>query len=281
MFNAVGCAIMLLEKGEWRMAKEHYELLALFMRYWFVFLIVMIAWRATRQMLKERHQHNRILRSLPDAGLVGEIVDIKTSEAYPLPREGFISCKPSADIRLKNLDKRFELHFEFIDSKGIQLSPLGRRSSALLDGVSVKNNPYALHGTYLEIGGYVLRFRLFEGLKVPKRTPKTKENIQDYIPSFENTWTFAVEPPQYEADVQYNMQDDDKYTDNYLIQDTQRETQENYEDSPYEHEERFDDGSYFKPANYAYNVNNTNEINENEYFSHEQRSKEQEEQNNG
>lgn len=243
------------------MAKEQYELLALFMRYWFVFLIVMIVWRAMRQMLKERHQHKKILKSLPDAGLVGEIVDTKTNEAYPLPREGYISSKASADIRLKNLSKKNELHFEFLESKGIQVIPVGRRSFALLDGEPVKNKPYAMHGTYLEVGSYVLRFRLFEGLKVPQRTPKIKENIQEYNMALENTWTFAVEPPQYDADTAYNMQSDVQhiYPEDYLIQHDQHNTIEYGENFPYEQEERFDDGSYFKPVNYGYDMRKSND----------------------
>ncbi|MDO5022920.1 MAG: hypothetical protein Q4E07_06245 [Eubacteriales bacterium] len=252
------------------MAKEHYELLALFMRYWFVFLTAMIVWRAVRQMARERHQHKRILKSLPDAGLVGEIVDTKTSEAYPLPREGFISSKSFADIRLKNLKKGTTLHFEFIEKKGIQLSGVGRSSSALADGTPVKNKPYALHGTYLEIGGYVLRFRLFEGLNVPNRVQKRKQtvdvqSVKEYSPTLENTWVYAIEPPQYEVD--NNIKSELEYTVpqniDYAVQDIEMQVYE--EESP---EVLYQDGAYFKPIGEEYyqQENNIDYSDGEEYF---------------
>ncbi|MGI6738356.1 MAG: hypothetical protein ACOX54_03025 [Christensenellales bacterium] len=190
------------------MARENYELLALFMRYWFVFLMLVISIRAVRLMAKERHEYKKLIDSLPDAGLIGEIVDITTGNSYPLPREGDISNKAGADIRLIYLPRSLSIHFEFVPRKGIRLSPVKRNTTALMDGIPLYERPYALHGSYIQAGSYTLRVRLFEGVDVPysKRLSTSMDDSEGWS---ERTWDFAAD------DYLYHMQTDVNYESDY------------------------------------------------------------------
>lgn len=177
-----------------------YTLLSLGMRYWFLLLMILTLARAFFLMWQDRRGYHRALRHLPDAGLVGEVVDMDTGKSQPLPREGLIGSGRSCDIRLGGLRRR-ELEFVFRNGLGLKLIPLHRRHYALLDGRPLvksrflrigkppdawqggdsmadsepltEKNAYALHGTILEINGKTLRFRLFAGLNLPRRMEMT------------------------------------------------------------------------------------------------------------
>lgn len=146
-----------------------YELLALGMRYVFLLLLLLLLLRAAFLMRKEQRSYRRTLRQLPDAGLVGEVVDLDTGKGYPLPREGMLGSGRSCDVRLLGLRRR-EVEFVFRQGLGLRLIPIHQKHHGLLDGEALGRKPaYALHGTVLEIRGLRLRFRLFAGLDMPKR----------------------------------------------------------------------------------------------------------------
>lgn len=150
------------------MSSEAYELLSMLMRYVFVLIGVLIVWRSYRWLRRDAKAYKKEMRSLPDAGLVGEIVNLKTGEAQPLPREGTIGSSRDCDICVKESGvKRQHARFELEDGKGLKIIP-ARRSAMLLSGVEMNGPGYALHGTQLQIGNTMLRVRLFAGLKVPK-----------------------------------------------------------------------------------------------------------------
>ena len=153
-----------------RVPRETYELTAMFMRYWFVFLGLVITLRAFRWLVNDRRSYQMILAALPDAGLIGEVVDLNTGASFPLPREGIISGRSYADIRLKKL-KYQSIAFQFVENKGVRLSGHGRNRSMLLEGEPLRRNQYALHGSRFVLPPYELRFRLFAGLDVPQRRP--------------------------------------------------------------------------------------------------------------
>lgn len=174
-----------------------YTLLSLGMRYWFLLLIVLTLTRAFFLMWQDRRDYHRTLRQLPDAGLIGEVVDLESGKSQPLPREGLIGSGRSCDIRLGGLQRR-EMEFVFRNGLGLKLIPLHRRHQSFLDGRLLEKSrifpflnrkdlwaqgdesphepeplsekdAYALHGTILEIKGRTLRFRLFAGLNLPQR----------------------------------------------------------------------------------------------------------------
>ena len=155
------------EKEGSAVSQQAYELISMLMRYVFVFIGLMIVWRSFRWLQRDAMAYQKELRSLPDAGLVGEMVNLSTGEAQPLPREGMIGSSRVCDIRLKGPGiQRNHARFEFEDGKGLKIIPL-RRASMLLNGMTLHGPGYALHGTQLQTGGIPLRVRLFAGLKVP------------------------------------------------------------------------------------------------------------------
>ncbi len=175
------------------MSANAFELVSLGMRYWFVLLGLMIVLRASRWALHDHRAYMRTLRSLPDAGFIGEIVNLDTGLAQELPREGVMGSGKACDIRFKGLRRR-ELVYEFREGKGILLIPSHKNNQIQMDGVPLTQHDYALHGSRLSFPGYSLRMRLFEGLDIPKRTdvllrddegfPQSSGefNLEDYAP---------------------------------------------------------------------------------------------------
>lgn len=179
------------------MGDTAYELLALGLRYWFVLLLFLTLLRAFWLMQEDRREYNRALRRLPDAGLIGEVVELSTGKSQPLPREGLIGSGRGCDIRLPKLHRR-EMEFVFRPGLGLKLIPIHRKHRSILDGEPLnKADSYALHGTVLELRGYTLRFRLFAGLDLPYREPLPDEVFiqpdHDSF-SFDSSWD-AVPPP--------------------------------------------------------------------------------------
>ena len=195
------------------MLSETYELIAQFLRYWFVFLMVMITFRAVRWLMNERRAYKKTLRALPDAGSIGELVDTDTGKNYPLPREGVISPGRFADIRLKKM-KPQRIHFLFIEGVGVRLNTARRKNHLFLDDQMLGKEGVALHGSYLDIAPYHLRFRLFAGLDVPSR--QTNAAVEEeahllqevdpwagyaYAPlEQQHTWPYAMNPSIMEAE---------------------------------------------------------------------------------
>jgi hypothetical protein len=168
-----------------------YQLLALGARYWFVLLAAILVWRGAVALLQEHHQRKKLLKKLPDAGMVGEMRDTDSDRAYPLPREGVLGGGRACDIRLRGLRRR-AVSFTFVDGKGLMLTPCHSRGEILLDGAPLGKGGYALHGAVLHVGGYTLRIRLFAGLNVPRPAP------------YEERWHTAYEDeelyaPEYAA----------------------------------------------------------------------------------
>lgn len=149
------------------MSSEVYEILALLMRYVFSLIGLLIVWRSFLWLRRDAKAYRREMRSLPDAGLVGEMVNLMTGEAQPLPREGTIGSSRGCDICVKGEGiQRTHARFEFEAGKGLRILPV-RRSQVLLGGVLLRGAGYALHGTQLQVGNTILRVRLFAGLDVP------------------------------------------------------------------------------------------------------------------
>lgn len=156
-----------------------YQLLAIGARYWFVLLAALLVWRGALALLHEHYQRRKLLKKLPDAGMVGEMREIDTDRAYPLPREGVLGGGRGCDIRLRGLRRR-AVNFAFVEGKGLLLTPCHSRSEVLLDGVPLHKGGYALHGAMLRVGGYTLRVRLFAGLNVPHPAPYEQHWQQAY-----------------------------------------------------------------------------------------------------
>ena len=101
------------------MSGEAYEILALLMRYVFALIGALIVFRSFIWLRKDARAYRKEMKTLPDAGLVGEIVDLNTGKAQPLPREGVIGSARECDIRVKG-DGVLRRHarLEFTEGKG-------------------------------------------------------------------------------------------------------------------------------------------------------------------
>lgn len=183
------------------MESHAYQLIALGARYLFVFLAFLIVFRAGLSLLSEHRKRKKILRNLPDAGMVGEVRDIDNDRAYPLPREGVMGSGHGCDIRLRGLRRR-HVNFAFVEGKGLLLTPCHGRSEVQLNHAPIGKGGYALHGAIMHVGGYTLRIRLFAGLNVPRAAsfadhwqPAYGEEL--YAPDPYGL-TPVTEPPLYE-----------------------------------------------------------------------------------
>ena len=157
------------------MPDEIYELVAQGARYWFLFLMALIAWRSWRWYRRDRRQAKKRLKLLPDAGFVGEMVvlqgagALEPGTALPLPREGTLGTMRTNDLYIPAGGvARRHLWFRFDDGKGLMVEPLGSRNAVSVDGVAFESrrNPlYMAHGSRLYVGDVVLRLRLFAGFE--------------------------------------------------------------------------------------------------------------------
>ena len=158
------------------MSAEVYEVLALAMRYWFAALGVLIVWRAFAWLRRDRSARHRMLRTLPDAGMIGELVveagspDLEEGMVLPVPWEGTLGCVRTCDLCVPVGGVASEhLRFSFEEGEGLWIIPCYRQMCGV-DGRavtwrSVRRTPALLrHGAVLQVGEARLRLRVFLGL---------------------------------------------------------------------------------------------------------------------
>lgn len=177
------------------MKPEVFELLAMFMRYWFVFLMLMIVFRCCKWLYNERKKYLRTLRYLPDAGFIGEAVDMETGKSYPLAREGVIGSGRHADVRIRAF-KRLRVYFELEEGLGVRLEPVGGNGRVTVDGESIQKEGYALHQSLMETPMGSVRFRLFEGVNVPAAAFVSERRGDPDADAEEDAWAADDPLPQ-------------------------------------------------------------------------------------
>ena len=155
------------------MPSQIYEVVAQGARYWFLFLMVLIAWRSWRWYRRDKRQMKKRLRLLPDAGYVGEMVvmndggPLKRGAVFPVPWEGTLGALRTNDICLPFPGvARKHLWFRFDEGVGLRVEPFGK-NQADVDGTdATRRQPlYMAHGSYLLVGDVELRLRLFAGFE--------------------------------------------------------------------------------------------------------------------
>lgn len=163
------------------MPEPIYEVIAQGARYWFLFLMALIAWRSWRWYRKDKRQAKKRLKLLPDAGFVGEMVVIQSEgtlprgAVLPVPREGTLGalrtndlCLPGAGVAKRHLWFRFE------DGRGLLVEPFDK-NAATVDGEEAARRGQTLcmaHGSWLMVGPYTLRLRLFAGFESTGRAAR-------------------------------------------------------------------------------------------------------------
>lgn len=174
------------------MSPEIYEVVSQGARYWFIFLMVVIAWRSYRWLARDRKQRKKRLRLLPDAGYVGELVVQVGSEEFPtgtvlsVPREGTLGSTRACDlcVPLPGVSKK-HLWFRYEDGAGLRVRPFGG-GPLEVDGLvceSRRQGLLMLHGSRLTVGEGVLRLRMFAGFETTTRAVSMSQ--EDLEPSEE------------------------------------------------------------------------------------------------
>ncbi len=156
------------------MPDELYEIIALAARYWFLLLMVLIAWRSYRWYAKDRKKFKRRLRLLPDAGYIGELVVVQGDEfvsrgtCLPVSREGVLGFLRSNDVCLPAggvANRHF--WYSFDDADGLLVEPL-RGRMVMADGrelIGKRMRAFLSHGSTLEVGEVKMRLRMFSGFE--------------------------------------------------------------------------------------------------------------------
>ena len=156
------------------MPDEIYEIIALAARYWFLLLMVLIAWRSYRWFVRDRKQYKKRLRLLPDAGYIGELVVVQGDDVvrkgtcFSVSREGLLGylrsndvCVPAGGVANRHL------WYSFDDADGLRVEPL-RGRMIVADGqelIGRRMHTYLSHGSVLQVGDARMRLRMFSGFE--------------------------------------------------------------------------------------------------------------------
>lgn len=152
------------------MTDSIYEIVAQGARYWFLFLMALIAWRSWRWYRKDKKKAKKRLKLLPDAGFVGEMVVTVGDDRLPqgtvlsVPREGTLGTLRTNDlcVPFAGVDRR-HLWFRLDDDQGLMVKPFGKNAIEV-DG-EAEGPLYMAHGSRLRVGEGELRLRLFAGFE--------------------------------------------------------------------------------------------------------------------
>ena len=157
------------------MSAELFQVLALFSRYLFVLLGALTAVWSFLWLLADLRERRIRLRSIPNAGFIGEFVVVSGSRelpeghSIPVPWEGILGSVRTADLCVPcGGVQRSHLSFSFEPGMGLLISPLSGRE-ALVNGAVInchsrpESAPLA-HGSFLQVGSALLRLRVFAGL---------------------------------------------------------------------------------------------------------------------
>ena len=114
------------------MPDEIYEIIALAARYWFLLLMVLIAWRSYRWYVRDRKKNKKRMKLLPDAGYIGELVGPSrrrhresAATAFRSAAKGMLGYLRSNDVCVPadGVANR-HLWYSFDDTDGLQVEPL-------------------------------------------------------------------------------------------------------------------------------------------------------------
>lgn len=159
------------------MSDSVYSVIAYIARYWFLFLGIIILWRAIMWMRKDNDRVNRVQRRLPDAGFIGEWAvvasdapGIPPGKVLRAPRDGWIGSARGCDIRLRRAGVPAKAARFILRDDGLYVQPQ-RRGILLVDGEAVNREAVLRHGATLTVGGVTLQLRLFAGVLLDGEEP--------------------------------------------------------------------------------------------------------------
>ena len=181
------------------MPQDLYSIAALACRYWFAFLGVLIVWRSFAWLRKDRRLKHKRLKTLPDAGMIGELVvlqgsdDLPEDSFIPVPREGVLGCLRTCDIPVPVSGiARQHLDFVFAEGQGLMVTPR-HGLHCMVDGEIIGSQRDARdfpmrHGSLLSVGDAILKLRFFAGLDAPYAADYLPEEPEGPMPDMTMPW---------------------------------------------------------------------------------------------
>lgn len=154
------------------MPAKWYEVFALIMRYWFIFLSILIVYRAARWLLTDTRLRHRAMQALPDAGYIGHLLilggggrSVQIGDELPIPCEGVLGRAARCDVRIRHNSLFSREAFFWLDADGLHMSPI-HTSAFTVDGqpVSAGDEAVLLSGAKLCIGDIAMELHLLKGL---------------------------------------------------------------------------------------------------------------------
>ena len=195
------------------MPQDLYSIAALACRYWFAFLGVLIVWCSFSWLRKDRRLKHKRLRTLPDAGMIGELVVLHGSDALPedsflpVPREGVLGFVRTCDIVVPvGGVARQHLDFVFVEGQGLRVIPR-RGLDCMVDGTLIADRRTAIafpmrHNSLISIGDAMLKLRLFAGIDAPYAAdfmpdpPEEEYPSEEAMPGYDPPYGGMPYPPQ-------------------------------------------------------------------------------------
>jgi len=229
---------------------EIYEIIALAARYWFLFLMLLIAWRSYRWYVRDRKQYKKRLRLLPDAGYIGELVVMQGNEAipkdtyFPVNREGVLGYLRSNDIcvPIEGVANR-HLWYSFDETDGLRVEPL-RGRMIVADGnelIGKHQHAFLTHGSLLQVGQTKLRLRMFVGFEYAGeadalRKPMEESDSPEILDKLKDAPPDDRVRRMHEIAAWQAMQDDMETTGDGQSDGYHPETEESSADAIYPHD---------------------------------------------
>lgn len=235
------------------MPSQIYEVVAQGARYWFLFLMVLIAWRSWRWYRRDKRKMKKRLRLLPDAGYVGEMVVtegggvLKNGAVLPVPWEGTLGSLRTNDLCLpaEGISRR-HLWFRFDEGRGLMVEPLGKNPFTM-DGaafVSRRTPLYMAHGSRLQVGDVQLRLRLFAGFESVGRATYAVPAEPQPIPQ-------PVPQPQPVPDYETQRMMQQMLLQQQWLMEQYRQQAQQQQQPPVPQPVQRDDSVYMRPADQA------------------------------
>ena len=190
------------------MSTALYEMLALTMRYLFAFLGFLIVLRTFWGIVSDHARRKARVRSLPFSETIGEFVTLTGSPELPegwsvaVPWEGVMGSVRSCDVYLPGSGVfRNHLTFSFKPGQGLILKLFSGREAVVndtpVDCRSPEEDLTLRHGDFLQIGGLLLRLRLYAALDPAAGfVPAAPEAAFPAVPGGE---TYFAPPASFQA----------------------------------------------------------------------------------
>ena len=183
-------------------------------RYLFAFLAALAVLAALGWVHAEKSNRRDRLRSLPEAGKIGELVVLSGSDElppqtwFPVTREGVLGSVRSCDLVVPCSGvKAHHLDYTWRDGVGLIIRPRSG-CEALVNGVPLNCRSDAIsfpltHGSCLQVGDAVLRLQVLKALdhtyaapEIPAQESYFPEQAMYLMPDAPVPYDFTGMPPQ-------------------------------------------------------------------------------------